>query len=53
MNEAAERMNTDLGVHGRCQRGGVAEIVLGGVSHDLVLDCKLPVFLIPHRLEGK
>jgi hypothetical protein len=53
MNEAAERMNADLGVHGRCRRCGVAEIVLGGVTHELVLDSKLPAFPIPHRLEGK
>jgi nucleotide-binding universal stress UspA family protein len=53
MNETAERMNADLGVHGRCRRGGVAEIVLGSVSHEMVLDSTLAVFLIPHRLEGK
>jgi nucleotide-binding universal stress UspA family protein len=53
MNESAERVNADFGVHGRCRRGGVAKIVLGSVSQELVLDRKLPVFLIATSPRGK
>ena len=42
----AERENADLVVVGRRGRGGVAELLLGSVSHELVLNSKRPVLLI-------
>lgn len=42
----ADRVNADLVVVGRRGRGGVAELVLGSVSHELVLSSKRPVLLI-------
>ena len=52
--EVAERENADLIVAGRRGRGGVAELVLGSVSHELVLGTKRPVLLIsPESRAGK
>jgi nucleotide-binding universal stress UspA family protein len=42
----ADRENADIVVVGRRGRGGVAELVLGSVSHELVLSSKRPVLLI-------
>ena len=42
----ADRENADLVVVGRRGRGGVAELLLGSVSHELVLNSKRPVLLI-------
>ena len=42
----AERENAELIVVGRRGRGGVAELLLGSVSHELVLSSKRPVLLI-------
>ena len=42
----AERENADLVVVGRRGRGGVAELLLGSVSHELVLNSKRPVLLV-------
>jgi nucleotide-binding universal stress UspA family protein len=43
---AADRDNAGLVVVGRRGRGAVAELVLGSVSHELVLMSKRPVVLI-------
>ena len=42
----AERVNADLVVVGRRGRGGVAELLLGSVSHEVVLHCRRPVVVI-------
>jgi nucleotide-binding universal stress UspA family protein len=52
VNRVAEGMNADLIILGRRGRGGVAELVLGSVSHELVLQSKRPVLLIPHHEDG-
>jgi nucleotide-binding universal stress UspA family protein len=44
----ADRQAADLVVVGRRGRGGVAELLLGSVSHELALHCKRPVLLISH-----
>ena len=48
----AERDNADVLVVGRRGRGGVTELLLGSVSHELVLHSKRPVLLIPHRKQA-
>ena len=47
LNEIAERSGADVIVVGRRGRGGVAELVLGSVSHELTLHAHRPVLLIP------
>jgi nucleotide-binding universal stress UspA family protein len=44
----ADREDADLVVVGRRGRGGVTELLLGSVSHELSLHCKRPVLLISH-----
>lgn len=44
--ETAESVGADLVVVGRRGLGGVAEVLLGSVSHELSLHCKRPVLLI-------
>jgi nucleotide-binding universal stress UspA family protein len=44
--EIADRVDADVIVVGRRGRGGVAELVLGSVSHELVLHSKRPILLI-------
>lgn len=53
-NETAERNETPISASMVGADGAfVAEIALVGLSHELVLDSKFPVFLIPYRLEAK
>jgi nucleotide-binding universal stress UspA family protein len=47
--EVAEREKAELVVVGRRGRGGVAELLLGSVSHEIVLHSKLPVLLVPRK----
>jgi nucleotide-binding universal stress UspA family protein len=51
--DIAERVSADLIVVGRRGRGGVAEFLLGSVSHELVLHAARPVLLVsPARRPG-
>ena len=45
----ADREKADLVVVGRRGRGEVAELLLGSVSHEVVLHSRRPVLLIPRR----
>ena len=47
LNEVADRVGADIIVVGRRGRGGMAELVLGSVSHALTLHAHRPVLLIP------
>ena len=42
----ADRDNADVIIVGRRGRGGVAELVLGSVSHELAIHSRRPVLLI-------
>lgn len=44
--QEAERVDADVVVVGRRGRGGMAELLLGSVSHELVLHCKRPVLVV-------
>jgi hypothetical protein len=44
--KVADEIDADVIVVGRRGRGGVAELVLGSVSHELVLHSKRPILLI-------
>jgi nucleotide-binding universal stress UspA family protein len=46
INDVADRENADIVVVGRRGRGGVAELLLGSASHELVLHSKHPVLVI-------
>ncbi|HYM50450.1 MAG TPA: universal stress protein, partial [Candidatus Limnocylindrales bacterium] len=50
--QVANEVDADVIVVGRRGRGGVAELVLGSVSHELVLHCKRPVLLISSAPAG-
>jgi nucleotide-binding universal stress UspA family protein len=52
INDIADRVNADVIILGRRGRGGVAELVLGSVSHELVLQSNRAVLLIPHHKDG-
>lgn len=44
--KTADDVDADVVVVGRRGRGGVAELLLGSVSHELVLHCRRPVLVI-------
>jgi nucleotide-binding universal stress UspA family protein len=44
--DTANQFDADVVLVGRRGRGGVAELLLGSVSHELVLHCKRPVLVI-------
>jgi nucleotide-binding universal stress UspA family protein len=46
ISQVADDVDADVIVVGRRGRGGVAELVLGSVSHELVLHSKRPVLVI-------
>jgi len=47
--QVAEREKADLIILGRRGRGGVAELLLGSVSHEIVLHSRRPVLLVPRK----
>jgi nucleotide-binding universal stress UspA family protein len=51
--EVADRVDADLVVVGRRGRGGVAELLLGSVSHELSHHCRRPVLLISQPKVGE
>lgn len=51
--KVADELNADLIVVGRRGRGGVAELVLGSVSHELVLHSKRPILVISANPPGR
>jgi nucleotide-binding universal stress UspA family protein len=46
ISSVAERMNADMIVVGRRDRSGIAEILMGSVSHEVSHPSKRPVTLI-------
>jgi nucleotide-binding universal stress UspA family protein len=49
----ADGTDADVIVVGRRGRGGVAELVLGSVSHELILHSKLPILLISAAAQAR
>jgi nucleotide-binding universal stress UspA family protein len=49
--QVADSIDADVIVVGRRGRGGVAELVLGSVSHELVLHSKRPILLISTAIQ--
>ncbi len=47
--EVAEREKAEMVIVGRRGRGEVAELLLGSVSHEIVLHSKRPVLLVPRK----
>lgn len=52
ISAAADDADADVVLVGRRGRGGVAELLLGSVSHELVLHCKRPVLVISTPPQG-
>jgi nucleotide-binding universal stress UspA family protein len=52
ITEVADRENADMVVVGRRGRSGVAELLLGSTSHELVLHSKRPVLVISTKNAG-
>ena len=52
IDSVADAEGADLVVLGRRGRGEVAELVLGSISHEVVLASKRPVLLIPRPKAG-
>jgi nucleotide-binding universal stress UspA family protein len=46
ISDVADRENADMIVVGRRGRGGVAELLLGSTSHELVLHSRRPVLVV-------
>jgi nucleotide-binding universal stress UspA family protein len=53
ISDVANRENADIVVVGRRGRGGVAELLLGSTSHELVLHSKRPVLVISAKTSVK
>jgi nucleotide-binding universal stress UspA family protein len=51
--KVADGVDADVIVVGRRGRGGVAELVLGSVSHELVLHSKRPILLISNAAQPR
>lgn len=47
--DGSDAGKADLVVAGRRGRGGVAELLPGSVSHEVVLHSKRPVLLVPRK----
>jgi nucleotide-binding universal stress UspA family protein len=48
IDEVAQAEDADLVIVGRRGRGGIAELMLGSVSHELSHRCTKPVLLVSH-----
>jgi nucleotide-binding universal stress UspA family protein len=53
INQVADEVDADILLVGRRGRGGVAELLLGSVSHELVLHSKRPVLVISSPPKGR
>jgi len=53
IDQVADREGADVIIVGRRGRGGVAELVLGSVSHELALHSKRPLLLIEPEAAAK
>jgi nucleotide-binding universal stress UspA family protein len=51
--QVADSVDADVIVVGRRGRGGVAELVLGSVSHELILHSKRPILLISTAVQPR
>jgi nucleotide-binding universal stress UspA family protein len=49
----ADRENADMVIVGKRGRGAAAELLLGSVSHELVLNSKRPVLISPDTSSGR
>jgi nucleotide-binding universal stress UspA family protein len=49
----ADRENADIVIVGKRGRGAAAELLLGSVSHELVLNSKRPVLISPDTSSGR
>ncbi len=52
VNEVAEEVDADVVLVGRRGRGGVAELLLGSVSHEVVLQSRRPVLVVSSAPNG-